>query len=128
MDNSYFVYAENDIKIERFHICTWEFSNNKTLVEFGCEVFNPIRAVGRACVCYWRISQEVIWGSAEGWEAQGLASRGWGAGYIEVGWRVGVAAGGRSVSRIESGERRVAAGHLQHEEGENLTSCILSFQ
>ncbi|RZK10434.1 MAG: hypothetical protein EOO46_10765 [Flavobacterium sp.] len=38
MDNSYFVYAENDIKIERFHICTWEFSNDKTLVEFGCEV------------------------------------------------------------------------------------------
>ncbi len=38
MDNSYFVYAENEIKIERFHICTWEFSNDNTLVEFGCEV------------------------------------------------------------------------------------------
>jgi lipid-A-disaccharide synthase-like uncharacterized protein len=38
MDNSYFVYAENEIKMHRFHVCTWEFSNNKTLVEFGCEI------------------------------------------------------------------------------------------
>lgn len=38
MDNSYFVYSNKDLKIERFHICTWEFSNNKSLVEFGCEI------------------------------------------------------------------------------------------
>ncbi len=38
MDNSYFVYTNTPITIERFHICTWEFSNNKTLVEFGCEI------------------------------------------------------------------------------------------
>jgi hypothetical protein len=38
MDNSYFVYSEVDIKIERFHICTWEFSNDRTLVELGCEI------------------------------------------------------------------------------------------
>jgi len=40
MDNSYFVYtsAGENITIERFHVCTWEFSNNSTLVEFGCEI------------------------------------------------------------------------------------------
>lgn len=40
MDNSYFVYtaAGENVFIERFHICTWEFSNDTTLVEFGCEV------------------------------------------------------------------------------------------
>lgn len=40
MDNSYFVYTSSDIDItiERFHVCTWEFSNNSTLVEFGCEI------------------------------------------------------------------------------------------
>ena len=42
MDNSYFVYtaAGLNITIERFHICTWEFSNNSTLVEFGCEILS----------------------------------------------------------------------------------------
>jgi hypothetical protein len=40
MDNSYFVYtaAAQNICIERFHVCTWEFSNSSTLVEFGCEI------------------------------------------------------------------------------------------
>lgn len=40
MDNSYFIYtaAGENITIERFHVCTWEFSNNSTLVEFGCEI------------------------------------------------------------------------------------------
>jgi hypothetical protein len=40
MDNSYFVYTTpgESLNIERFHICTWEFSNNSNLVEFGCEI------------------------------------------------------------------------------------------
>jgi hypothetical protein len=40
MDNSYFIFTETGIPIgiERFHICTWEFSNNTALVEFGMEI------------------------------------------------------------------------------------------
>ena len=40
MDNSYFVYnnADKALDIERFHICTWEFRNNSTLIEFGAEI------------------------------------------------------------------------------------------
>jgi len=40
MDNSYFVYSAvgENLTIERFHVCTWEFSDNSTLVEFGCEI------------------------------------------------------------------------------------------
>lgn len=40
MENSFFIYTEKDnsIQIERFHICTWEFNNNSSLVEFGIEV------------------------------------------------------------------------------------------
>jgi hypothetical protein len=41
MDNSYFIYnnADKTLDIERFHICTWEFRNNSTLIEFGAEIF-----------------------------------------------------------------------------------------
>lgn len=40
MENSFFIYTEKDkaIQIERFHICTWEFDNNSSLVEFGFEI------------------------------------------------------------------------------------------
>src|SRR5579871_2576830 len=40
MENSFFIYAEQgkSIRVERFHICTWEFANNSSLVEFGFEI------------------------------------------------------------------------------------------
>lgn len=40
MDNSFFIYTEKakTILIERFHMCTWEFSNDSSLVEFGFEI------------------------------------------------------------------------------------------
>lgn len=40
MENSYFIYTDlhNQVIIERFHICTWEFSDNSSLVEFGFEI------------------------------------------------------------------------------------------
>lgn len=40
MENSFFVYTAKgkNTQIERFHICTWEFNNNSSLVEFGIEV------------------------------------------------------------------------------------------
>lgn len=40
MENSFFVYTAKgkNTQIERFHICTWEFKNNSSLVEFGIEV------------------------------------------------------------------------------------------
>lgn len=40
MDNSFFIYTDkaNTILIERFHMCTWEFSNDSSLVEFGFEI------------------------------------------------------------------------------------------
>lgn len=40
MHNSYFIFSEQgqNIQIERFHICTWEFQNNTSFIEFGCEI------------------------------------------------------------------------------------------
>lgn len=39
MDNSFFIRADQqNVNIERFHICTWEFSDSSSLVEFGVEV------------------------------------------------------------------------------------------
>lgn len=40
MENSFFIFTDktNLVQIERFHICTWEFNNNSSLVEFGFEV------------------------------------------------------------------------------------------
>ena len=40
MENSFFIYTDkvNSLEIERFHICSWEFNNNSSLVEFGFEV------------------------------------------------------------------------------------------
>jgi hypothetical protein len=41
MENSFFIFSDNEtpIRIERFHICTWEFKNDTSLIEFGCEIF-----------------------------------------------------------------------------------------
>jgi hypothetical protein len=40
MENAFFIFTEqnNEIQIERFHICSWEFSNHSSLVEFGFEI------------------------------------------------------------------------------------------
>ena len=40
MDNSFFIFTDkvNPVQIERFHICTWEFNNDSSLIEFGFEV------------------------------------------------------------------------------------------
>ncbi|WP_303316981.1 hypothetical protein Q4Q34_03245 [Flavivirga abyssicola] len=40
MENSFFVFSDNNspIVLERFHMCTWEFNNNSSLIEFGFEI------------------------------------------------------------------------------------------
>ncbi len=40
MENSFFVFTDKSksVLLERFHICTWEFNNNSSLVEFGFEI------------------------------------------------------------------------------------------
>jgi hypothetical protein len=40
MENSYFIYTAQgeNLKLKRVHICSWEFSNNSTLMEFGVEI------------------------------------------------------------------------------------------
>ncbi|RXG25446.1 hypothetical protein [Leeuwenhoekiella marinoflava] len=39
MDNSFFLRSENSsIEIEKFQICTWEFNNDNSLIEFGIEI------------------------------------------------------------------------------------------
>jgi hypothetical protein len=38
MDNSFFVYSNELLEIERFHICSWEFTNGSALLEIGCEI------------------------------------------------------------------------------------------
>ena len=40
MENSFFIYSGKGdaVQIERFHICSWEFDNNSSLVEFGFEI------------------------------------------------------------------------------------------
>lgn len=40
MENNYFLFSKSNetITLERFHICTWEFSNNTALIEFGGEI------------------------------------------------------------------------------------------
>lgn len=42
MDNSYFIYTDENrtLDLKRFHVCTWEFKNNSSLVEFGFEIDN----------------------------------------------------------------------------------------
>lgn len=39
MENSFFIFTDKEeIVIERFHICTWEFKDQKPLIEFGAEI------------------------------------------------------------------------------------------
>ena len=39
MENSFFIFTDKEeIEIERFHICTWEFKDRKPLIEFGAEI------------------------------------------------------------------------------------------
>lgn len=40
MENSFFVFTNKSspTEIERFHICSWEFKNNTSLIEFGFEI------------------------------------------------------------------------------------------
>ena len=39
MENSFFIFTDKEeIEIERFHICTWEFKDPKPLIEFGAEI------------------------------------------------------------------------------------------
>ena len=40
MENSFFIYSGKGdaVQIERVHICSWEFDNNSSLVEFGFEI------------------------------------------------------------------------------------------
>lgn len=37
MNNSYYILAKEAIHIERLHICTWEFTNADSYIEFGME-------------------------------------------------------------------------------------------
>ena len=37
MDNTYYILAKTKIDIERLHICTWEFPNETSYIEFGME-------------------------------------------------------------------------------------------
>lgn len=37
MDNSYYIFAKEQIEIKRLHICTWEFSNSPSYIEYGME-------------------------------------------------------------------------------------------
>lgn len=40
MDNTYFIFSNLNIEIEKFHLCTWEFKNNTGLIEIGCEILS----------------------------------------------------------------------------------------
>lgn len=37
MNNAYYILAENQVSVERLHICTWEFPNESSYIEFGME-------------------------------------------------------------------------------------------
>lgn len=40
MENDYFIFSDSHkiIELERLHICTWEFNDNSSLIEIGCEI------------------------------------------------------------------------------------------
>lgn len=46
MDNSFFVYSNQLLEIERFHICSWEFTNGSALLEIGCEISSENLSIG----------------------------------------------------------------------------------
>ena len=37
MDNAYYILAKRQVEIERLHICSWEFPNESSYIEFGIE-------------------------------------------------------------------------------------------
>lgn len=37
MNNAYYLLSKEQIEIKRFHICTWEFPNESSYLEFGFE-------------------------------------------------------------------------------------------
>lgn len=41
MINSFFVFGKGDIKIERFHLCTWDLSSCNSFIELGFEIQRP---------------------------------------------------------------------------------------
>jgi hypothetical protein len=52
MENSFFIFTDKEeIVIERFHICTWEFKDRKPLIEFGAEISkNSIKDKDSLCL------------------------------------------------------------------------------
>jgi hypothetical protein len=52
MENSFFIFTDKEeIVIERFHICTWEFKSSKPLIEFGAEISkNSIKDKDSLCL------------------------------------------------------------------------------
>ena len=52
MENSFFIFTDKEeIEIERFHICTWEFKSSKPLIEFGAEISkNSIKDKDSLCL------------------------------------------------------------------------------
>ena len=48
MENSFFIFTDKDtpVQIERLHICTWEFTTDSSLIEFGFEIsYDSIQAI-----------------------------------------------------------------------------------
>ena len=37
MDNTYYILAKEQICVNRLHICTWEFPDESSYIEFGME-------------------------------------------------------------------------------------------
>ncbi len=54
MENNYFVFTDKtrELKIDRLHICTWEFKNNSALIEFGAEINNPYEIYEESITLY----------------------------------------------------------------------------
>ena len=52
MENSFFIFTDKEeIEIERFHICTWEFKSSRPLIEFGAEISkNSIKDKDSLCL------------------------------------------------------------------------------
>lgn len=37
MNNAYYILAKEAVRIERLHVCTWEFPDSDSYIEFGIE-------------------------------------------------------------------------------------------
>lgn len=65
MNNSFFIYSNLSLEIERFHICSWEFSNSSALLEIGCEISSQnlpkdLNNLELAIYIPWLNSQNII--------------------------------------------------------------------